>query len=47
MIEFKGTPGLTWVLPAVTMRVVAFNRSLAQEPPIPLGTPEPYVPATH
>ena len=39
-----GTENLTWVLPAVTQRVLAFGRTLAEEPPIPVGTPEPYVP---
>lgn len=34
-----------WFMAPVTKRVVAFKRTLAIEPPIPLGTPDPYVPA--
>lgn len=34
----------TWVLPVVTKRIVRFNKSLVEEPPIRLGTPEPYSP---
>ncbi len=34
----------TWVLPAVSRRIVKFKRTLATEPPIPLGTPDPYEP---
>ncbi len=40
-----GAENLTWVLPAITKRVVAFQKTLQEEPPIQLGTPEPYVPA--
>ena len=39
-----GTESLTWVLPAVTQRVLEFRKTLAAEPPIPTGTPEPYSP---
>lgn len=35
----------TWVLPAISRRIVAFNQTLAEEPPIALGTPDPYFPA--
>jgi arylsulfatase len=41
-----GTENLTWVLPAVTKRLLAHRKTLAQEPPIKTGTPEPYVPPT-
>ncbi len=34
----------TWVLPAVSKRVVQFSATLAEEPPIVLGTPDPYTP---
>ena len=34
----------TWVLPAVSKRVVKFRKTLAQEPPIMLGRPDPYSP---
>ena len=33
-----------WFMAPVTRRVVEFKRSLAMEPPIPMGTPDPYVP---
>ena len=39
-----GSQDLTWVLPAITERVVAFEKTLQDEPPIKLGTPEPYTP---
>lgn len=42
----SGTESLTWVLPAVTKRILAFRATLAKEPPIPTGTPEPYRPPT-
>jgi arylsulfatase len=38
-------PESTWIAPVVFERVVQFNQSLVEEPPIPLGTPDPYVPA--
>ena len=34
----------SWVFPVVLKKVAEFQRSLAEEPPIPLGTPDPYVP---
>ncbi len=34
----------TWVLPAVSKQIASFKETLAKEPPIPLGTPDPYVP---
>ena len=36
---------VAWVLPAIFEEIATFRRSLAQEPPIPLGTPDPYLPA--
>jgi hypothetical protein len=36
----------TWVLPAVSKRIVKFKESLAKEPPIPLGTPDPFNPGS-
>ncbi len=33
-----------WVLPPIFTAIVDFQRSLTAEPPIPLGTPDPYVP---
>jgi arylsulfatase len=35
----------TWVLPAVSKQIAKFKKTLAMEPPIKLGTPDPYVPA--
>jgi arylsulfatase len=34
----------TWVLPAVSKRIVEFSGTLVEEPPIKLGTPDPYLP---
>ncbi|MEP0713134.1 arylsulfatase [Algoriphagus sp.] len=39
-----GAQNLTWVLPAVTKEVIKFGATLQEEPPILLGTPEPYTP---
>jgi arylsulfatase len=33
-----------WFMPVVLEKVVAFKKSLAIEPPIKLGTPDPYLP---
>jgi len=35
----------TWVLPAVSKLVTKFAATMAKEPPIRLGTPDPYVPS--
>jgi len=37
---------VAWILPPVLERVLAFQKSLIDEPPIRLGTPDPYVPRT-
>ncbi|MHC4223693.1 MAG: sulfatase-like hydrolase/transferase, partial [Planctomycetota bacterium] len=34
----------TWVMPAMLKRIAAFQRSMVEEPPILLGTPDPYTP---
>lgn len=39
-----GTENLTWVLPAVTRLILAHRKTLVEEPPIAVGTPEPYAP---
>jgi arylsulfatase len=39
-----GAENLTWVLPAVTKEVLKFKKTLQEESPILLGTPEPYRP---
>lgn len=33
-----------WVMPVIMKRVVAFQTTLKEEPPIPMGTPDPYAP---
>ena len=33
-----------WVFPVILKKVVEFKGTLAAEPPIPLGTPDPYSP---
>ena len=35
----------SWVFPVVLKKVIEFQKTLAQEPPIRLGTPDPYVPS--
>jgi len=42
--DFDIAPESTWILPVIMTRVVEFQQSLAAEPPIRLGTPDPYVP---
>jgi arylsulfatase len=37
-------PESTWTLPVVLSRVVDFKKTLVAEPPIRLGTPDPYIP---
>lgn len=37
---------VAWIMPPVLERVLAFQKSLIDEPPIRLGTPDPYVPRT-
>lgn len=46
LVEHGGRDGEDnfWVMPAVMKLVMAHYRSLAAEPPIPLGTPDPYKP---
>ncbi|MDG5499633.1 arylsulfatase [Marinobacter sp. BGYM27] len=39
-----GAQNLTWVFPAVTERVLEFQQSLKDEPPVPFPAPEPYTP---
>ena len=34
----------SWVFPVIAKKVVSFKKTLAVEPPIKLGTPDPYVP---
>ena len=43
--DFNIAPESTWILPVVMSRVMDFQKTLAKEPPIRLGTPDPYVPS--
>ena len=43
LIHYGGEDGF-WVMPAIMKKVVAHQATLQKEPPIPLGTPDPYVP---
>jgi arylsulfatase len=40
-----GVEHLTWVLPVVIKKVLAFNQSMKKEPPVPFPAPEPYTPS--
>ena len=42
--EYNMAAEATWVLPVMFKKIVAFQKTLAQEPPISLGTPDPYRP---
>jgi arylsulfatase len=43
--NFNIAPESTWILPVVMSRVMGFQKTLVTEPPIRLGTPDPYVPS--
>ena len=43
--DFNIAPDSTWILPPVMSRVIDFQKTLVKEPPIQLGTPDPYVPS--
>jgi len=49
VVEYGGRDGEDnfWVMPAVMKLVMEHYRSLVVEPPIPLGTPDPYEPDKH
>jgi arylsulfatase len=42
--NYDVAPESTWILPVVMSRVIEFQKTLVTEPPIPLGTPDPYEP---
>ena len=44
LVHYGGEDGF-WVMPAIMKRVVAHQMTLREEPPIPLGTPDPYEPS--
>ena len=48
LVKFGGRDGgerAYWVLPVIFEKIVTHKASLAKEPPIKMGTPDPYVPA--
>ena len=42
--EYNMAAEATWVLPVMFKKIVEFQKTLAEEPPIQLGTPDPYEP---
>ena len=42
--EYNLASEATWVLPVMFKKIMAFQQTLMEEPPIQLGTPDPYVP---
>jgi len=42
--EYQMQEEATWVLPVMFKKIVAFQKTLMEEPPIQLGTPDPYEP---
>ncbi|MHA3980980.1 hypothetical protein ACW9UR_25325, partial [Halovulum sp. GXIMD14794] len=42
--EYQVQEQSTWVLPVIFSKIVEFQTTLASEPPIPLGTLDPYLP---
>ena len=42
--EYNMASEATWVLPVMFENIIAFQKTLVEEPPIQLGTPDPYVP---
>ena len=43
MVEYE-VEAAAWIMPVIAKAMLAFNMSLRAEPPIPLGTPDPYRP---
>ncbi len=43
LIHYGGVDGV-WVMPALMKRIAAHQKTLVKEPPIQLGTPDPYKP---
>jgi arylsulfatase len=42
--EYNMASEATWVLPVIFPKIVDFQKTLVEEPPIQLGTPDPYKP---
>jgi arylsulfatase len=43
--EYNMAAEATWVLPVIFKKIVEFQKTLLEEPPIQLGTPDPYEPS--
>ena len=43
--EYNVSTEATWILPVIFKKIVEFQKTLVQEPPIELGTPDPYKPS--
>lgn len=43
--EYNMAEEATWVFPVLFKKIIAFQKTLIKEPPIPLGTPDPYKPS--
>jgi arylsulfatase len=43
--EYNMSAEVTWVLPVIFKKIVEFQKTLVAEPPIQLGTPDPYEPS--
>jgi len=44
--EYNMASEATWVLPVMFKKIVEFQKTLSLEPPIKLGTPDPYTPSS-
>jgi arylsulfatase len=42
--EYNMAAEATWVLPVMFKKIIEFQKTLVEEPPIQLGTPDPYEP---
>ena len=43
--EYNMASEATWIAPVIFKKIVEFQKTLVEEPPIQLGTPDPYKPA--
>jgi len=43
--EYNLASEATWILPVLFKKIVEFQKTLVEEPPIQLGTPDPYEPS--
>jgi arylsulfatase len=42
--EYNMASEVSWIAPVIFSKIIEFQTTLAQEPPIRLGTPDPYEP---